>query len=123
MSARSTTSVFTVGMSSPLSTIVVHTSTSYSWSQNSCTTRSSRFSSSWPCAIATRASGTRRLHVVGDVRDVVHTVVHVEHLALAEQLAPDRLRDGALVELADVGEDRLAILGRRVHEREVADAR
>ena len=122
MSARSTTSVLTVGMSRPLSTIVVHTSTSYSCSQNSCTTRSSRPSSIWPCATATRASGTSSPHVGGDVLDVVHAVVHVEHLALAQQLAPDRLRHRALVVLADVGEDRLAILGRRVHEREIADA-
>ena len=60
-------------------------------------------------------------HVVGDVRDVVHAVVHEEHLTFPQQLAPNRLRDRALVELADVGEDRLAILGRGVHQREIAD--
>ena len=35
--------------------------------------------------------GNEPLHVVGDVRDVVHAVVHVEHLTFAQQLAPDRL--------------------------------
>ena len=66
--------------------------------------------------------GHERAHVLGDELDVAHAVVHVEHLALAQQLAPDRLGGGAVVVLADVGEDRLAVLGRRVHQREVADA-
>ncbi len=48
--------------------------------------------------------------------------MHEEHLALAEQLAADRLGDGTVVVLADVGEDRLAISGRRVQQRQVADA-
>ena len=90
MSARSTTSVFTVGMSRPLSTIVVHTSTSCSRSQNSLhdplepafvhlavRDRDPRF-------------GNELAHVGGDVLDVLHTVVHVEHLTLAQQLAADR---------------------------------
>ena len=57
-----------------------------------------------------------------DLLDVLHPVVHEEHLALAEQLAADRLADGPVVVLADVGEDRLAIGGRRVQQRQVADA-
>ena len=57
-----------------------------------------------------------------DVLDVGHAVVHEEHLALAQQLAADRLGHGPLVVLADVGEDRLAVGRRRVEEREVADA-
>ena len=36
--------------------------------------------------------GHELAHVGGDVLDVLHAVVHVEHLALAQQLAPDRLR-------------------------------
>ena len=67
--------------------------------------------------------GHQLAHVLGDEVDVLHPVVHEEHLALAQQLAPDRLGDGAVVVLADVGEDRLAVLRRRVDEREVADAR
>ena len=66
--------------------------------------------------------GHELAHVLGDELDVLHAVVHEEHLALAQQLAPDRLGGGAVVVLADVGEDRLAVLGRRVHERQVADA-
>ena len=58
MSARSTTRVFTVGMSMPDSMIVVQTRTSYWPSQKSRTTRSSRPSSICPWATATRASGT-----------------------------------------------------------------
>ena len=66
--------------------------------------------------------GHQRAHVLGDELDVAHAVVHVEHLTLAQQLAPDRFRGGVVVVLAHVGEDRLAVFGRRVHEREVADA-
>ena len=60
--------------------------------------------------------GDEPLDVVGDVRDVVHSVVHVEHLPLAQQLAPDGFRHRPLIELAHVREDRLTILGRRVHQ-------
>ena len=35
--------------------------------------------------------GHELAHVGGDVLDVLHPVVHVEHLALAQELAPDRL--------------------------------
>ena len=41
--------------------------------------------------------GHELAHVVGDVLDVLHAVVHVEHLTLAQQLAPDRLRHRAVV--------------------------
>ena len=60
--------------------------------------------------------------VGGDALDVLHAVVHEEHLALAQQLAADGLGHGPLVVLADVGEDRLALGRRRVEQREVADA-
>ena len=60
--------------------------------------------------------------MLGDELDVLHPVVHVEHLAFAQQLAPDRLGNHAVVVLADVGEDRLTVLGRGVDERHVADA-
>ena len=106
----------------PLSTIVVHTSTSNSRSQKSCTTRSSRALVHLPVRDGDPRLGHQRAHVLGDELDVAHAVVHVEHLALAQQLAPDRLGDGTVVVLADVREDRLAVLGRRVHERQVADA-
>ena len=65
-------------------------------------------------------------HQLGQPRrlllDVPDPVVHEEDLALAQQLAADGLGDGPLVVLADVGEDRLAVGGRRVEQGEVADA-
>ena len=60
-------------------------------------------------------------HLLGDVLDVLHAVVHVEDLALPQQLAPDRLRHGAVVVLAHVREDRLPRLGRGLHQGQVAD--
>jgi hypothetical protein len=50
--------VFAFETSSPDSTIVVHTSTSKRFSQKSSITCSSWCSPIWPCAVATRASGT-----------------------------------------------------------------
>jgi hypothetical protein len=41
-----------------------------------------------------RASGTSSRSSLGGGVDVLHPVVHEEHLALAQQLAPDRLGDG-----------------------------
>ena len=58
----------------------------------------------------------------GRLLDVLHPVVHEEDLALAEQLAADRLGDRPLVVLADVGEDRLALGRRGVEQGQVADA-
>ena len=66
--------------------------------------------------------GHQVLDTAGDDVDVLHAVVHEEHLSLAQQLATDRLGDGALVELADIGQDRLALGRRRVEQRQVADA-
>ncbi len=57
-SARSTTRVLALEMSSPVSTIVVQTSTSNRFSQKSSTTCSRRFSLICPWATAIRASGT-----------------------------------------------------------------
>ena len=106
----------------PLSMIVVHTSTSYWPSQKSTTTCSSVPSSIWPWAMAMRASGTSSRSSAADLVDVLHPVVHVEDLALAQQLAADGLGHGPLVVLADVGEDGLAVGRRRVEQRQVADA-
>ena len=58
---------------------------------------------------------------VGSGLDVLDAVVHVEHLALAQQLPPDRLGGGGLLELADVGQDRPAGGRRGVDHRQVAD--
>ena len=58
----------------------------------------------------------------GGTVDRLHPVVHPEDLALAEQLAADRLDGDALVVLADEGEDRLAVGRRGLQQRQVADA-
>ena len=79
-------------------------------------------SSIWPWATATRASGTSAPQPPGHRLDVGHPVVHVEDLALAQQLAPDGLGDGRLVVLAHVGEDRPAVGRRGVDHRQVPDA-
>ena len=94
--------------------IVVHTSTSYSRSQKSMHDLLEPALVHLPVRDRDPRLGHELAHVGGDVLDVLHAVVHVEHLALAQQLAPDRLGHGPLVVLADVGEDRLAVLGRRV---------
>ena len=54
-----------------------------------------------------------------DRRDAV---VDPEDLALAQELAPDRAEREPLVVRTDVREHRLAVLGRRVDRRHVADA-
>ena len=60
--------------------------------------------------------------VLGGELDVLDLVVDEEHLAFAEQLAAERLGDGPVVVLADVGEDRLAVLGWGRDHRQVPDA-
>src|SRR2546425_1215222 len=64
--------------------------------------------------------GDELVQLLAHVVDVLHSVVDEEHLALAQKLPPDRLGRGALVELAHIGEDGLAVLGWRVHEGEIA---
>ena len=106
----------------PLSMMVVHTSTSKRPSQKSTTTCSSEPSSICPWAMAMRASGTSSRSRAAAIVDGLHAVVHPEHLALAQQLAADRLDRDALVVLADEGEDRLAVGRRGLQQRQVADA-
>ena len=57
--AFSTIRVLALAISRPVSTMVVHTNTSYSRSQNPWTVRSNTSSLIWPCATTIRASGTR----------------------------------------------------------------
>ena len=106
----------------PDSMIVVHTSTSYSPSQKSMHDLLERALVHLPVGDGDARLGHELADLRGDVLDVLHAVVHVEHLAFAQQLAADGLGHGALVVLADVGEDRLALGRRRVEQREVADA-
>jgi hypothetical protein len=60
--------------------------------------------------------------LVGDPVDGVDPVVDEEGLALAEHLAADGVGHRALVVGADEGQHRVALLGRGLHHRQVADA-
>ena len=60
--------------------------------------------------------------VRGDALDRLHPVVHVEHLSLAQQLAPDRGGDLLVAARADVREDRMPVFGRRLQGRHLTDA-
>ena len=90
-------------MSSPDSTIVVHTSTSASPRRKSSITFSSCFSSICPWATSTRAFGHDRADPLGGLVDRLDAVVQEERLAPARQLALDRLLHELLVVLAHVG--------------------
>ena len=60
--------------------------------------------------------------VGGDRGDRVDTVVHVEHLSIAQQLAPDCGADLGIRVGADEGQDGLAFFGRGLEDRHLADA-
>ena len=109
-------------MSMPDSMIVVQTSTSYSPSQKSSDDLLERALVHLPVGDRDARLGHQLAQLGRDLLDVLHPVVHEEDLTLAEQLAADRLGDGPVVVLADVGEDRLAVGRRRVEQRQVADA-
>ena len=57
-----------------------------------------------------------------DLIDVGDPIVYEEDLALAQQLAANRLNDGRFVVLANVGENRTAIGGRRCDHGEIANS-
>ena len=109
-------------MSSPDSTIVVHTSTSAAPRRKSSITCSSSPSAIWPCATSTRALRHHRPHALGGLVDRVHAVVEEEGLALPLQLALDRAPDELLVVVAHVGLHGPPALGRRLDHRDVAQA-
>ena len=60
--------------------------------------------------------------VGGDRGDRVDTVVHVEHLPIAQQLAPDCGADLGVRVGTDEGQDGLAFFGRGLENRHLADA-
>ena len=122
MSARSMIIVLALETSSPDSTIVVHTSTSKRFSQKSSITCSSWCSPIWPWAVATRASGTSSLILVGRLLDRLHPVVDVEDLAVAEQLASYGGGDLAVLVGTDVGQHRVPLLRRGRDRGHLADA-
>ena len=106
----------------PLSMIVVHTSTSKRPSQKSTHHLLQRAFVHLPVGDGDARLGHELAQPAGGHVDRLHPVVHPEHLALAEQLAADRLDRDALVVLADEREDRLAVGRRGLQQRQVADA-
>ena len=123
MSARSTISVLALGTSSPLSMITVQTSTSASRFQN----LHHLLLEQVLVHLAVRDDDARFGKLLLQPRrlpvDRGDPVVDPEHLALAQQLALHGAHREALVVAADVGEHRLAVLGRGVDRAHLADAR
>ena len=121
-SARSTISVFACGMSRPDSMIVVATRQSASPRRNV----EHRRLQLRPVHLAVRLgeahAGAQRAQPLGDLVQRLDPVVEEEDLAVAADLALDRLRDQLLVVGADVGADRPPALGRRLDHRDVAQA-
>ena len=109
MSARWMISVFTAGMSRPLSTMLVESRMSYLPSPNSVMTRSSSVGARRPCAWIMRASGTISREAVGHAVHVLDARDDAEDLAAAEALALDRLADDHAVEGGDEGADGEAV--------------
>ena len=66
--------------------------------------------------------GHQAAHALGGRLDRLDPVVDVEDLAAAVQLAADGVAHEAVVVLGDAGLDRQARLGRRLDDRQVADA-
>ena len=56
------------------------------------------------------------------VFDIGDPIVHIKHLAFAQQFATNCLGNGSVVVLPHVGEDRLTIGRRRIEQREVTDS-
>ena len=106
----------------PLSMIVVHTSTSNRPSQKSTHHLLQRALVHLAVGDGDARLGHQLAQRGGGHVDGLHAVVHPEHLALAQQLAADRLDGDALVVAADEGEDRLAVGRRGLQQRQVADA-
>ena len=114
--------VLALGMSSPLSTIVVASSRSKRRSMKSSITCSSSFSGIWPWADGERGLGHDLPQPPGDDLDVLDAVVDEEDLPAAVQLAQHGVADQLGVEAGDAGLDGQAVLGRRLQVRDVAQA-
>ena len=122
MSARSTTIVLTLGMSRPLSMMVVETSTSNMPVGEVDHDLLQRALVHLAVGHDHPGLGHQLPDLHGLVLDVGDPVVDVEDLPLPEQLPADGLGGGPVVGLADVGEDGLAVLRRRGDEAHVPDA-
>ena len=102
--------------------IVVETSTSASPRRKASIRSSSSRSCICPWATRNRRSGASCLELRGRLLDRLDAVVEEERLPTALVLALERVLDELLVELADVGTDRAATLGRGLDHRDVAQA-
>ena len=106
----------------PDSTMVVETSTSNCFSQKSTIDLLQGSSPIWPWAVAIRASGTMLAQPGRRLVDRLDPVVDVEHLALAQQFAPDGGADLLLLVGADEGEHRVPLLRRGRDRGHLPDA-
>ena len=66
--------------------------------------------------------GHQRMDLVGDGRDVLHAIVHVEHLAAAQQFAAHRRGDLRVLVGSHIGQHRQAVFGRGGQRGHFADA-
>ena len=114
--------VLTLGMSRPLSMIVVATRMSYFSLDEGQHRPLELFAVHLAVADGDPGLGDDRLDLVGDGLDVVDPVVDEVDLPVAVQLAVDGALDRLRVEAGDAGLDRLAVRRRRLQVRDVADA-
>ena len=66
--------------------------------------------------------GHQRMDLVGDGRDVLHAIVHVEHLAAAQQFAAHRRGDLRVLVGSHIGQHRQPVFGRGGQRGHFADA-
>ena len=114
--------VFALGMSSPDSMIVVHTSTSASPSANVSITFSSAPSRHLAVADDEPRARQHPAQLLGLGLDRLDPVVDVEDLPATIELAQDRVAHEPGRRLGDASLDRQAVLGRRLDRGQVADA-
>ncbi len=114
--------VLALGMSRPLSMIVVASSMSNLRPMKSTITRSSSPSGIWPWPMTQIRLGHDPLQPLSDQLDVVDAVVDEINLPAAVQLAHDGVADQLLVPAADARLDGQPIFGRRFEVRNVAHA-
>ena len=114
--------VLALGISRPLSMMVVESSTSASPLTNWVMTSSRSSLCIWPWPTTMRACGTSVCELLRHRLDRQHAVVQEEDLPAAVQLALDGIADDALVVLRDDGLDRQPVLRRRLDGAHVARA-
>ena len=114
--------VLAFGTSSPLSMIVVQTSTSSLPLKKFEHHPLELMLLQLAVADADLGLGHQLAQLIGDMVDALDAVMHEVDLAAAIQLAQDRLAHQLIFVRQHIGLDRHAILGRRVDHAQVADA-